>query len=221
MCIISKSPPCAQEGDLVKFTPVWRTGSSVGQSGGLIIPWSWVQVPPGPPTLLNEDLPRFVVPGLPHANDRAVGLNLVDVSTWNPNLLRRVDRRSHHRSSHHRSGHYRSRNDRGRDDARADDRVSQDAANNPSDEPRPEMTPAMTPAAVMMVVVHWRRHRAVVHHRRRTMVHHGARPAEAAAMTAEARAGTGHKRSSRQNRAKYKYHFLVHFVFPFSAFAVT
>jgi hypothetical protein len=53
------------------------------------------------------------------------------------------------------------------------------------------------------------------------MVHHGARPAEAAAMTAEARAGTGHKRSSRQNRAKYKYHLLVHFVFPFSAFAVT
>ena len=217
LCIISKSPPCAQEGDLVKFTPVWRTGSSVGQSGGLIIPWSWVQVPPGPPTLLNEDLPRFVVPGLPHANDRAVGLNLVDVSTWNPDLLRRIDRRRHDRSR----SHDRSSDNRRRDYARADDRISQDAANNPSDEPRPEMTPAMTPAAVMMVVVHWRGHRAVVHHRCRTMVHHGARPAEAAAMTAEARAGTSHKRSRRQNCAKYKYHFLVHFVFPFSAFAVT
>ena len=172
-----------------------------------------------PLLLLYEDLPRFVVPGLPHADNSAVGLNLVDVSTWNPDLLRRIDRRRHDGSRSH---------DRGRDDARADDRVSQDAANNPSDEPGPEMTPAMTPAAVMMVV-HWRGHRtvvhhrrrAVVHHRRRTMVHHGARPAEAAAMTAEARAGTGHKRSSRQNRAKYKYHLLVHFVFPFSAFAVT
>ena len=30
-----------------------RTRSSVGQSGGLIIPWSWVQVPPGPPHLTN------------------------------------------------------------------------------------------------------------------------------------------------------------------------
>jgi hypothetical protein len=57
------------------------------------------------------------------------------------------------------------------------------------------------------------------------MMHHGRRPpakatvmAEAAAMTAEARAGTSHKRSRRQNCAKYKYHFLVHFVFPFSAF---
>ncbi len=66
-----------------------------------------------------------------------------------------------------------------------------------------------------------------MHHRRWAMVHHRRWPAEAAmmaeaaTMTAEAGAWTGHKRSSRQNRAKYKYYFLVHFVFPFSAFAVT
>ena len=162
-----------------------------------------------PLLLLHEDLPRLVVAGLPDANDRTVWLNLVDVSAGNPNLLSRVDRSRHDGSR----SHDRSSDNRRRDYARADDRISQDAANNPSDEPRPEMTPAMTPTAMMMVVVHWRRHRAVVHH--------GARPAEAAAMTAEARAGTGHKRSSRQNRAKYKYHLLVHFVFPFSAFAVT
>ena len=211
LLIISKSPPCAQEGDLVKFTPVWRTGSSVGQSGGLIIPWSWVQVPPGPPTanrLLHDNLPRFVVPWLPHANDCAVRLNLINVCAGNPDLLRRIDRsRNDRRSSHHRS-----RNDGSRDDARADDCVSQNATDNTADESWPEMTPPASPRTVMAMV-----HRG----RRRAVVHHGARPAEAAAMTAEARAGTGHKRSSRQNRAKYKYHFLVHFVFPFSAFAVT
>lgn len=57
------------------------------------------------------------------------------------------------------------------------------------------------------------------------MVHHwrgasteAAVMAKAAARTAEARARTSHKRSRRQNCAKYKYHLLVHFVFPFSAF---
>jgi anti-sigma factor RsiW len=70
-----------------------------------------------------------------------------------------------------------------------------------------------------MAMVHRGRRRAVVHHRTRST--EAAVMTEAPAMTAEARAGTGHKRSSRQNRAKYKYHLLVHFVFPFSAFAVT
>ena len=206
-----RTPSCAQEGDLVKFTPVWRTGSSVGQSGGLIIPWSWVQVPPGPPTanrLLHDNLPRFVVPWLPHANDCAVRLNLINVCAGNPDLLRRIDGRRHYRR-----GNHRSRDDRSCDDARADDRISQDAANNPSDEPWPEMTPAMTPTAVMMVVV-WHGCRTVVHHRTRST--EAAVMTEAPAMTAKAR--TSHKRSRRQNRAKCKYKFLVHFVFPFSAF---
>ena len=220
LLIISKSPPCAQEGDLVKFTPVWRTGSSVGQSGGLIIPWSWVQVPPGPPTmlswswswklengtlpellelqletptsLLHEDLPRLVVAGLPDANDRAVWLNLVDVSAGNPNLLSRVDRSRHDGSR----SHDRSSDNRRRDYARTDDRVRQDAANNPSDEPRPEMTTSSSPTAVVMVV----------HHRRRAMMHHRRRPAEATVMakaaTRTAKTWTSHKCSSRQNRAK-------------------
>jgi len=160
-----------------------------------------------PTSLLHEDLPRLVVAGLPHANDRAVGLNLVDVSTWNPDLLRRIDRRRHDGCR----SHDRSSDNRRRDYARADDRVRQNATDDSSDEPRPEIAPSSSPSTVVMVV----------HDRRRTMVHHGARPAKAATMTAEARAGTGHKRSSRQNRAKYKYHLLVHFVFPFSAFAVT
>lgn len=224
LLIISKSPPCAQEGDLVKFTPVWRTGSSVGQSGGLIIPWSWVQVPPGPPTmlswswswklengtlpellelqletptsLLHEDLPRLVVAGLPDANDRAVWLNLVDISAGNPNLLSRVDR-----SRNYRRRVDRSRNYRRRDYARADDCVSQNATDNPTDKPRPEMTTSSSPTAVVMVV----------HHRRRAMMHHwrgasteAAVMAKAAARTAEARARTSHKCSSRQNRAKCK-----------------
>ncbi len=213
LCIISKSPPCAQEGDLVKFTPVWRTGSSVGQSGGLIIPWSWVQVPPGPPTanrLLHDNLPRFVVPWLPHANDCAVRLNLINVCAGNPDLLRRIDRRRHYRR-----GHHGSRDNRSCDDARSDDCIRQDAANNPSNEPRPEMTPSTSPRTVMMMMV-------VVWHGCRTVVHHRTRSAEAAVMTEApamtAKARTSHKRSRRQNRAKCKYKFLVHFVFPFSAF---
>ena len=207
-----RTPSCAQEGDLVKFTPVWRTGSSVGQSGGLIIPWSWVQVPPGPPTanrLLHDNLPRFVVPWLPHANDCAVRLNLINVCAGNPDLLRRIDRRRHYRR-----GHHGSRDNRSCDDARADDRISQDATDNPSDKPRPKMTPPASPRTVVVMV-----HRG----RRRAMMQHGRRPpakatmmAKAAARTAKARAS--HKRSCRQDRAKCKYKFLVHFVFPFSAF---
>lgn len=222
LLIISKSPPCAQEGDLVKFTPVWRTGSSVGQSGGLIIPWSWVQVPPGPPTmfswswsrkledgthpdflelqletptsLLHEDLPRLVVAGLPDANDRAVWLNLVDISAGNPNLLSRVDR-----SRNYRRRVDRSRNYRRRDYARADDCVSQNATDNPTDEPRPEMTTSSSPTAVVMVV----------HHRRRAMMHHWRGASTEAAVMAKAAARTAktwtsHKCSSRQNRAKCK-----------------
>src|SRR5574344_309801 len=36
------------------------TGSSVGQSGGLIIPWSWVQVPPGPPVARKDWIMKLV-----------------------------------------------------------------------------------------------------------------------------------------------------------------
>ena len=69
-----------------------------------------------PTSLLHEDLPRLVVPGLPNADDSAVRLNLVDIFAGNPDLLRRVDR-----SRNDRRGHHGSRNDGSRDDARADD----------------------------------------------------------------------------------------------------
>ena len=159
--------------------------------------------------LLYEDLPRLVVPGLPNANDGAVRLNLVNVGAGNPDLLRRVDRSRNDRRSHHGG-----RNDRSRNDARPDDRVSQDAADNPADEPRPEITPSSAPSAVMMMVV-------VVRHRRRTMMHHGRRTsAEAAAVATATRTAVmpREQRSRRQNRAKCKYKFLVHVCLSFLRF---
>ena len=182
---------------MVKFTPVWRTGSSVGQSGGLIIPWSWVQVPPGPPTsLLNEDLPRFVMSWLPNTDDSAVRLNLVNICAGNPDLLRRVDRSRHNRRSHHGG-----RDDWSRDDARTDDCVSQNAADDPANEPGPEITPSTSPSTLMMMVV------VMVRHRCRAMMHHWRRPsAETAVMTAATRAAmmTCEQRSRRQKRTKCK-----------------
>ena len=215
-----------------KISAVWRTGSSVGQSGGLIIPWSWVQVPPGPPTmfswswsrkledgthpdflelrletptsLLHEDLPRFVVTGLPDANYRAVRLDLVHISAGNPDLLSRIDGRRHYRRRHNRGRDYRRRDYRSRDDARSDDRVGQNATDNPANEPRPEMASAASPAAV------------VVHRRRsRTMVHHGCGPestVKSATWTAEAPAGAA------KIAPNTSITFLFMIAFPFSAF---
>ena len=163
-----------------------------------------------PLLLLYEDLSRLVVPGLPNADNCAVRLDLVDIGTGNPDLLRRVDRsRNDWRSND--SG----RDNRGRDDARADDCVSQNTADNTTDEARPEMTPSATPGAMMVVMVHRGRSGAMMHHRCRppskaTMM------AKAATRTAKARAS--HKRSCRQNRAKCKYKFLVHVCLSFLRF---
>ena len=165
--------------------------------------------------LLYEDLSRLVVPGLPNADDSAIRLDLVNVCAGNPDLLRRVDRCRHDGRSNDRRGH-----DSGRDNTWADNRVGQDATDNTTDESRPEMTPSASPGAMMMVMVHRGRCRTMMHHWRRASTE-AAVMAKAAARTAEARARTSHKRSRRQNCAKYKYHLLVHFVFPFSAFAVT
>ena len=159
--------------------------------------------------LLYEDLSRLVVPGLPNADDSAVRLELVNVRARNPNLLRRIARSRNYCRRDNR------RRDNGcRDDAWADDCVSQDTTDNTTDEARPKAASAMSPPA-MVVMVHWRRPGAMVHHRRRppskaTMM------AKAAARTAKARAS--HKRSCRQNRAKCKYKFLVHVCLSFLRF---
>ncbi len=168
-----------------------------------------------PLLLLYEDLSRLVVPGLPNADDSAVRLDLVDIGTGNPDLLRRVDRSRHDGRSNDRRGHNSGRDNRCCDDARADNRICQDATNNPTNETRPEMPPSASPGAMMMVMVHRGRCRTMVHHRRRP-------PAEAATMTAKAAARTTvmpcEQRSCRQNRAKCKYEFLVHVCLSFLRF---
>ena len=160
--------------------------------------------------LLYEDLPRLVVPGLPNADNCAVRLDLVDIGTGNPNLLRRIDRS---RNDCRRDN--RRRNNGSRNNARAVDCVSQNTADNTTDEARPEMTPSATPGAMMMVMVHRGRCGAMMHHWRR------ASP-EAATMTAKAAARTAvmtcEQRSCRQNRAKCKYKFLVHVCLSFLRF---
>jgi len=162
-----------------------------------------------PLLLLYEDLPRLVVPGLPNADNCAVRLDLVDIGTENPDLLRRVDRRRNNR----RCVDW-SRNNRSRDDAWADDCVGQDATDNSADEARPKAASAMSPPA-MVVMVHRGRSRAMMHHRRRPPSKTTGM-AKTAARTAKARAS--HKRSRRQNRAKCKYKFLVHVCLSFLRF---
>ena len=159
--------------------------------------------------LLYEDLPRLVVPRLPNADNCAVWLKLVNVGARNPDLLRRVNRsRNDWRSND--SG----RDNRSRDDARADDCVSQNTADNTTDEARPEMASTASPGAMMMVMVHRGRCGAMMHHGRRP-------PAEATVMSAAtrtAKARASHKRSCRQNRAKCKSKFLVHVCLSFLRF---
>ena len=167
-----------------------------------------------PLLLLYEDLPRFVVPGLPNADDSAVRLDLVNVCAWNPNLLRRIDRSRNYCRRDNRRRDNGSRDNRSRDDAWADDCVGQDATDNSADEARPKAASAMSPPA-MMVMVHWRRPGAMMHHRRRPPSK-ATRMAKAATRTAKARAS--HKRSCRQNRAKCKYKFLVHVCLSFLRF---
>ena len=158
--------------------------------------------------LLDDNLTHLVVPRLPDSHNGAIRLDLVNVGTRNPDLLRRVNRSRHNRRGNYRRSHHGSR-----DNARADDCVRQNATDDSADEPRPKMTPSVSPSAVMMV------------HRRRcgAMVHHGSWPsseatvmAEAATRTAKTRAS--HKRSCRQNRAKCEYEFLVHVCLSFLRF---
>jgi len=157
-------------------------------------------------------LSRFVVPGLPNADDSAIRLNLVDIGAGNPNLLRRVNWSRHNRRRDNRRSHDSSRDNRSRDDAWADYCVSQNATDNPADEARPEMTPSVSPPA-MVVMMH--RRWAMMHHRRRSPAK-ATMMAKAAARTAKARAS--HKRSCRQDRAKCKYKFLVHVCLSFLRF---
>jgi len=155
-------------------------------------------------------LPRLVVPRLPNADDSAVWLKLVNIGAGNPDLLRRVDR-----SRNNRRCVDWSRDNGSRDDARADDCVSQNATDNPADEPRPKATPSMSPPA-MVVVMH--RRGAMMHHRRRPPSEAATRTSKAAAMTAKTTMGASEQCSCRQDRAKCKYKFLVHVCLSFLRF---
>ena len=154
------------------------------------------------------------MPRLPNADDSTVRLELVDIGTRNPYLLRRVDWSRNYRRRNYRRRDNWGRDNWGRDDARADDRISQDTTDNTTDEARPKITPSMSPPAMVMMV-HRRRRGAMMHHRSRP-------PAKATVMakaaTRTAKAWASHKRSRRQNRANCKYEFLVHVYLSFLRF---
>ena len=111
--------------------------------------------------LLNENLSRYISSWLPHANDSAIWLNLVDVSSRNPNLLSDVcwlnhyGRRRHHLSwgNHHGLlNHYWSwLRDHNR--CRSCDCVCNHPTYDSTHESGPEVATTTTPSAIRMVMV--------------------------------------------------------------------
>lgn len=150
----------------------------------------------------------FVVAWLPHAHDRAVGLDLVDVSAFDPDGLRLRNRnglddrrrRSHDRRRGHdcRRRHYRRR---GYHHRRRSQRIVDKAAHNSADETGPEATTAATPAAMVMMMP--------------AVVVDGGTAMEAVASVMPV--GT-RKCSERQGRhPECNYQFLVHFLVSFQS----
>ena len=98
--------------------------------------------------------------GLPDSDHCAVGLDLIDVTTFHPDILRRIHRRRNDRRGDDWRG-----NDRGSgDDRRSGDDSRDGSRNNPvgdhaaydaANEARPEIPAAATPcAAVAMAMMH-------------------------------------------------------------------
>ena len=110
--------------------------------------------------LLHDYRALFVVTGLPHADNRAVRLHLVDIAALDPDVLHLRHRLLHYDrllnydglGYHRRLRHYDGRlRQRGADDGPADDTA---------DKARPEVAPAASPVAMVVVVdVHGRRPR--------------------------------------------------------------
>lgn len=100
----------------------------------------------------------FVVPRGPYAHNRSVGLNLVNIAPLNPDGLdsRHRSRLNHHRGRHHRRCRYDRRSGynrrRGYDNGpRLGYRIDENAANDATNETRPEV-PASAPPSVAMAV---------------------------------------------------------------------
>ena len=111
--------------------------------------------------LLHDNRSLLVMARLPNAHDRAVRLDLVNIAALNPNILHLRDRRDDgrldddgsrddRRRRHHgrRCDDDRSRRRRG-DDDRCRTRGDHRAADESTDETRPEVPPAASPEAVV------------------------------------------------------------------------
>ena len=98
--------------------------------------------------------------GLPDADHRAVGLNLIDVTPFDPDILSGVHRRRHDRRGDNRrsSDNRRSGNDSWRSDngcyGTIYDRIGDYAADYTADETGPEIPAATTPGAAMAMTMH-------------------------------------------------------------------
>ena len=124
--------------------------------------------------LLHDYRALFVVPGLPNADDGPVCLDLVDIASFDPDvlhlrhglllhddgllhdyrLLLHDDWLGHHRRLRHYDGRL------GHDDSGLRQRSSDDCpADDTADEARPEVATAAAPVAMVVVYVHGRRPR--------------------------------------------------------------
>ena len=159
--------------------------------------------------LLDDDRALLVMTGLPDADDRAVSLNLVDVATFDPDVLDSLHRLGDNGLSHYRSGYdRRSHHGRRRHHHRFGDRSPDDAADHSADEARPEVATTAPPEAAMMMV-HWT---GMMHRRTRSTAMKTTGAVSAWTMR------TSEYRSGYHTRAKRDYHFhLVHVSVPFSA----
>lgn len=176
-------------------------------------------IPKNPPLRhtqsLNSYSPLFVVAGDPYAHDRSVGLDLIDIATFDPYVLdgRHGSRLNDSgRRDHRRSDHRRRRNHGGSSDnhrPRIHKRVHKDAAHNAADEAGPEVPSATPPSVAMAVTVANDRRPAVAKMATRT---------EMAART-ETRMRKPAK-SDCCHKSCYQY-FLVHVFFLSDAFCVT
>ena len=142
-----------------------RIGTFCPDSGALFHPFRAISRP----RLLDEDCALFVMAGLPDANGRAVCLNLIDILSLDPDILRLLNGLlNNHRlllNNNRLLNDRRRRHDRRR---RLDDHGfravgtnqcrTDHSADHSTDESRPEMTAMIVMViAVMPAVMHWRR----------------------------------------------------------------
>ncbi len=107
--------------------------------------------------------------GLPDSYHSAVGLDLIDVTTFHPDILSRVHRRRNDRRSDDRRSNDRWRGDDRRDGS-CNNPIGDYAADDTAHESRPEIPAAASPGAAMTMAMHGTRYMMMAMHGTRYMM---------------------------------------------------